>query len=108
MDSEDITNREQELRTTPYDIRDPVSILFDKLDDFKIYTKAAGEEKSTEQIINLALTILRNTGEFEKGLGDWYKKDAAQKMWNNLTEHFQEEQILLRRIRGKSMKNTSF
>lgn len=108
VDSDEITNKEHELRTSTYDIRDPVSILFDKLDDFKIYTKAAGEEKSSEQIINLALTILRNSGEFEKGLGDWYSKDAAQKTWSNLKEHFQEEQILLRKIRGKSMKNTSF
>lgn len=104
----DVLAKENELRTTPYDLSDPIQILFNNIEDFKVFSKAAGEEKTDQQIINLTLTILRDCGEFETTLESWHALQDAQKTWTNLKTIFQEKYLVLRKVRGKSMKNSLF
>ena len=87
---------EAELRSKVYDIQEPLEVLFDELEDFKEFAKAAEVAKTDKQIIKIALKQLSNMGEFDSALKKWYRKAAADQTWTNLKSDFTEEQLTLR------------
>ena len=108
IDDSDVFDAEAELRSKVYDIQEPLEVLFDELEDFKEFAKAAEVAKTDKQIIKLALKQLSNMGEFDGALKKWYRKAAEDQTWTNLKSDFTEEHLTLRMVRGKSMKNSSY
>ena len=60
--------------------------------------------KSTAQLLNYDLDDIRKTGEFEKYLAAWYKKDSNDKTWENFKAHFNEAHRELRQICRPTIK----
>ena len=41
-----------------------------------------------QQLLDMGLTVLRNTRDFEMGLGDWELKPVGEKTWEGFKTHF--------------------
>ena len=63
---------------------------------------------SDTQIVNLAVQLIKNMCDFEKWLIGWYAKLSNEHTWLNFQSHFEHAHHTLRKVRGTSMKNTTF
>ena len=48
---------------------------------------------SEAQLLELVFSLIRNTRNFEKALGEWNTKDAGNNIWDNFKSHFRAAQI---------------
>ena len=53
---------------------------------------------TVDQVLDITLTVVRNTRDFERALGDWEAKPARQKTWDEFKDHFKKAQKQLRAI----------
>ena len=71
-------------------------------------TAAAKIPYSLEQKIELGLTIIWSTQDFEKALGEWNDTDAAMKTWELFKSHFTQAQTDLKAIRVPTMQQAGY
>ena len=57
-----------------------------------------------QQILDIGLTVIQNTGDFERSLGEWAVKTAQFKTWILFQDHFRKAQKSLQKIRGPTMQ----
>mgnify|MGYP001310565316 CR=1 FL=1 len=77
--SEEVKQREMEIRSMTFNPADPMILLFNPLEKLKKMAEAAQIAYTEEQILDMGLTVVRNTRDFEKALGDWESLAAARK-----------------------------
>lgn len=53
--------------------------------------------------MEIALTVIKNTHDFEKALSEWHNKAKVDKTWANFKDHFKKAQMELKEIRGPAM-----
>ena len=68
----------------------------------------AGIPYTANQLLDIALTVLRNTRDFERALGDWALKPAEDKTWSTFKAHFTAAQAQLKAIRGPTMHQAGY
>ena len=56
---------------------DPMILLFNQIEKLKKMAEAAEIAYTAEQILDIALTVIRNTRDFERALGNWEAKPAV-------------------------------
>ena len=71
-------------------------------------TEAAQIAYTEEQILDMRLTVIRNTRDFEKALGDWESLELANKNQNRFKQHFKDAQKQLKAIRGPTMQQAGY
>lgn len=108
VESNTVTIEEKKVRDFVYNLNDSPVIFFTAIEDLVSLAQAANLPKTKEQIIDLGITIIRNTGDFETGLTTWYAKASADHTWPNFKEHFNETYQNLIKVRGISMRGTAF
>ena len=86
--SSTVREREDELLTTPVDLDLPIIILFDDIEDFRVLAQSAKVAKSSDQIMDLTITILKNCRCFTYALIAWKNLPQADKTWPRLRTHF--------------------
>ena len=62
----------------------------------------------TEQKLEIGLTIIWSTRDFEKSLGEWNDKVPTTKTWASFKTHFTRAQTDLEAIRGPTIKQEGF
>lgn len=53
-------------------------IIFNEIYDLQDLAIVAENKFSDQQIVNLCLHLIKNTGDFEKGITEWYEKVTAK------------------------------
>ena len=91
-----------------YHPADPIILLFNLIEKLKKMAIAADIMYTTDQVLDIALTVVRNTRDFERALGDWEALPDIQKTWDNFKTHFKEAQKKLRAIRGPTMQQAGY
>ena len=71
------------VKTMIYDLPQPIDIIFNSIDDLVEYTRAAEEELTQSQTINLALVILNRQRIFKDDIRAWKRTNQAYKTWDN-------------------------
>ena len=87
---------------------DPMILLFNPLEKLKKMAEAAQITYTEEQILDMGLTVIRNTRDFEKALGDWESLALANKNWNRFKQHFKDAQKQLKVVRGPTMQQSGY
>ena len=103
-----VREKEDELLAIPVDLQEPLILLFDDIEDFVVLCRAAKVPKTTEQIIDLTLTILKNCGVFSQALQTWRRRPTVDQTWANLKDHFDDEHQALLDTTDLTMGATSF
>ena len=62
---------------------DPMILLFSPIKKLKKMAIAADIEYTADQILDIALTVVRNTCDFEHALGEWEALPPMRKTWDN-------------------------
>jgi hypothetical protein len=62
--------------------------LFQKIQDARAFAVAGGQPYGDTMIVNVAFTLVFNTGLFPDDCLAWQVRPAAQKTWTNFKIHF--------------------
>ena len=108
VDADTLAEEELKLQQYFWDTADPITILFNKIDDVIQMATAAGVPKTDEQIVSLGLQLIKKTNDFEQALLQWYQRHDTQKTYREFKQHFSNAKRELTKVRGKKMKSTSF
>lgn len=93
VQSQAVRDREAELLAQPLNLELPLCVLFEKIEDFRALATAAKEQKSTRQIINLTLDIIKRSGNtFREALIAWDDRPEDEHTWVNLKQHLDTAQ----------------
>ena len=108
IEDEVLTEEEEKLRDTEYNILDPLVTVFDQIEELQHLGNAAQNPYSEAQLIKLALRIIKGTNDFETGIRTWIEKARVDKTWVSFKSHFEEAHRTLRSVRGHTMQSASF
>ena len=106
--SEEVKQKEAEIWAMVYNPADPLILLFNPVEKLEKLGIAAKIEYTEKQLLDIGLTIIRNTRDFERALGDWETIPAADKTWNRFKTHFKDAQKQLKAIRGPTMQQAGY
>jgi hypothetical protein len=114
-----------ERLNTPYDPNQPIEMLFQQIQDARAFAVAGGQPYGAAMIVNVAYTLVFNTGLFPDACRAWQSRAIAGKMWaqfkldfatahrefrlTNQTAHqsgFHSANIMIEQGRDESMQDT--
>lgn len=104
--SEEVKQKESEIRTMIFHPADPMILLFNPIEKLKSMGESAGIPYTADQLLDMGLTVIRNTRDFEKALGDW--EPIVNKTWTLFKSHFSDAQKQLKAIRGPTMQQAGY
>ena len=87
-----VKTRELEIFNIPYDLSQPVDVIFNAIDDLLELADHAGIPMSPDQLVNLAYVIFARQPILLQDLCAWNKKQVADKTWTNMKLHMREAQ----------------
>jgi hypothetical protein len=70
-----------ERLNTPYDPNQPIETLFQQIQDARAFAVAGGQPYSAAMIVNVAYTLVFNTGLFPNACRAWQSRATAGKTW---------------------------
>jgi hypothetical protein len=70
-----------ERLNTPYDPNQPIETLFQKIQDARAFEVAGGQPYGAAMIVNVAYTLVFNTGLFPDACWAWQSRATAGKTW---------------------------
>ena len=106
--SAEVKEKENEIRSMTFHPADPMILLYNPIKKLAKMAVAAGIQYTQDQVLDMGLTVIKNTRDFERALGDWEAKPAADKNWINFKLHFNEAQKQLKAIRGPTMQQAGY
>ena len=105
---EELSEHQEKLCAKVFDIEQPLIILFNELEELQQVACAALNPYTDTQMVNIALRLIKNLNDFEKGLTSWFERPVQEHTLLNLKTHFEREYQALRRVRGNTMRNTAY
>ena len=106
--SDELDDVELEFNKYQHDITQPLVVLWDKIAYLKEVGELAKIPFSLHQLISKALRTIRNTGDFETGIKQWYSRPpllpGVSLTWDMFTNHFDKALKELEFIRGNIKK----
>jgi hypothetical protein len=70
-----------ERLNTPYDPNQPIETLFQQIQDARAFAVAVGQPYGAAMIVNVAYTLIFNTGLFPDACRAWQSRAIAGKTW---------------------------
>jgi hypothetical protein len=70
-----------ECLNTPYDSNQPIETLFQQIQDAQAFAVAGGQPYGASMIVNVAYTLVFNTGLFPNACRAWQSRAIAGKTW---------------------------
>jgi hypothetical protein len=70
-----------ERLNTPHDPNQPIEMLFQQIQDARAFAVAGGQPYGAAMIVNVAYTLVFNTGLFPDACRAWQSRVIAGKMW---------------------------
>ena len=86
----------------------PMILLYNAVEKLKTMSEAADIAYTEPQLLDISLTVIRNTRDFEKALGEWEALRANAKTWVKFKKHFTTAQKQLKAIRGPTMQQDGY
>lgn len=77
----------------PYDPNEPISKLFNQIEDCVEFAKDAKNELTETAIVGRAYHLMVQTGEYQIATTIWKNKPEAEQTWDNFKDYFAEEYI---------------
>jgi hypothetical protein len=72
---------------TPYDPNQPIETLFQQIQDARAFGVAGGQPYGAAMIVNVAYTLVFNTGLFSDAFRAWQSRAIASKTWAQFKMH---------------------
>ena len=98
---------EKEVREYRYNVVEPLTTVYDLIDDLELMGDAAQTPYLEQQLVSYALEILRATQDFQDGIKSWNRRAPALRTWANFMTHFDDEYKELLQLRGPTMHSAN-
>ena len=98
---------ESSIRQYTYNVQEPLSLVFDQIEELQLLAEAARTPYSDRQLVSFGVEILCNTQDFQDGIKSWNRLPAANRTWQNFITHFEQEYQELLELRGPTMQNST-
>ena len=108
IEAEDVRREEAKLSEFVWNVMNPPMEFYRKIEELQKLANAANVTKSASQLIAIAIQIIQRTGDFEQSLKEWHRKPPNEKTWIALKRHFTLAHKDLRKVRGKTIQQTSY
>ena len=82
---------ESSVRQYPYNVQEPLSLLFDLIKELQLLAEAARTLYTDVQLVSFGVEILCNTHDFQDGIKSWNRLPTANRTWTNFITHFEQE-----------------
>ena len=105
---EEVKAMEAKVMKTVFAPADPLVLIWNPIEKLKKLAIQANLPYTPQQLIDLAMQLIKNTHDFELAIGEWNQKGMADKTWTNLKSHFGDAQKALKDIRGPTMAQAGF
>ena len=69
------------VRDMPFSVRDELSTLFTSVEDLEELSRAAELQYSPVQLTDIALHVLKKTGDYQQAIIEWYRLPVAGQTW---------------------------
>jgi hypothetical protein len=96
-----------ERLNTPYDPNQPIKTLFQKIQDALAFAVAGGQPYGNAMIINVAYTLVFNTGLFPDACRAWQSRAVAGKKWAQFKIDFATAHLEFR-LTNQTAQQSSF
>ena len=103
-----VREKKMEFFNTTLDLDAPLLMFFEEIEEFRILSQAAKITETDAQIMDMALTILQDSGAFTQALIEWEQKEETEKTWVNLTTFFDDAHRALRKASGVPIGQSQF
>ena len=100
---QDVKVKERELENYQFVLTQPLTEVWKEIDELQKLATAANMEYSNSQLVQLALAIIQNTHDFERGIYTWLDNPREEQTYANFKKHFNLELTKLQEIRGDDM-----
>jgi hypothetical protein len=97
-------NKNEEEMKKEWDPADSFETIIMQIDECIEFAEGAGRPYSDEQILDIAYTIVQNTGLYAQDLREWDRKERWQKDWSPEFKDFmlkREDEVLKQQISAK-------
>ena len=98
---------ESSVRQYTYNVQEPLSLVFDLVEELQLLAEAARTPYSEVQLVSFGVEILRNTHDFQDGIKSWNHLPTTNRNWTNFITHFEQEYQELLKLRGPTMQSST-
>lgn len=91
-----------------FSVQDRLKKLYTAVEDLQELDKATTMPFTKAQLVEIALGVLKRTGDYELTIENWYVSNTPARNWLGLKTHFNNVRRLLRKARGVTIKVTGF
>ena len=74
VQSEEVKQQKTDIQTMTFQPSDPMVLIYNPIKKLRKLATAASIEYTEAQIIDIGLTVIRNTRDFKTALGEWDAK----------------------------------
>lgn len=95
---QELSDREDELKTTIFDPQQPADLMFNKIKLFTDLCIMTGNNKSDPQVFHIGYLIFNHTRIYTNALKVWNDKPSANCTYANFKTHLRNEFHALRQV----------
>ena len=96
VSSQMLDDREQEIRNMNYNVKYPIDMVFNAVEEFVDFADLAQQPVTQRQTVAKAYTILNKTRRFKTPITEWNRLPSAQQTWLEFKIHFRRAHQELR------------
>lgn len=96
--AEEVKDLENSCLNISFNPVDPMVTIFCLIGQLQKKAKEVGIPYSEQQLIEFGLSLLRNTQEYLKALGEWNRKLVTDRNWKKINHIFAQLKLNLRRF----------
>ena len=104
--SVELKEQESEVLSIQFSPADPMIGVFRPIEALKKKAVEAELPYTEPQLLEFGLTIIRNTRDFEKAIGEW--NSTANKTWTLFKTHYRDAQVELKEIRAPTTQHAGY
>ena len=104
--SVEVKEAESEVLNLQFHPSDPMITIYRPIEQLQKKATESDIPYTDEQIMEFGLTLVRNTRDFEKAIGEW--NAVPNKTWDLFKTHFRDAQAELKDIRGPTMQQAGY
>ena len=103
---QELSDKEDALKTLVYDPTQPVDTVFNKINWFQDLCNLCNNQKSDRQLVQLSYIIFNRSKAFMDVLLKWNKKPHNEKTYNNFKKHMREGYHALREVGALTVRDS--
>ena len=101
---EENKQRESEVLSISFNPADPMVAIYHPIEQLHILVMTASTPYSVQRQLEIGITLIRGTRDFENVLGELNAKVSEDKTWVALNSHFKNVQAELKETHGPTMQ----